>query len=76
MLTSCFPNGKMHANAHRIRIPGELAAEDIPDALLILSRSTAVVDDDICEHLQPGTLQALHTPAAAIITVGVRWTVC
>ena len=45
-------------------IPCHLASKNIPDAVLVLLLSTAVVDDDVTENLQAFTLQLVHTPAS------------
>ena len=51
------------SSAHRAGIPGELAAKDVPEALVVLGVRAAVVDHDVRQHLQARGLQPPHAPA-------------
>ena len=46
----------------------------VPDALAVLPLRAAVVDDDVCQHLEPSLLQLDHAPAALFSSAGLAST--
>ncbi len=46
----------------------------VPDALAVLPLRASVVDDDICQHLEPSLLQFDHAPAALCCSAGLAST--
>ena len=46
----------------------------IPDALAVLPLRATVVDDDVCQHLEPSLLQLDDAPAALFSSAGLAST--
>lgn len=64
----CWGSGGVSGSepaTHRVGVPSELAAKHVPDAIVVLLRGAAVVDDNVRQHLHPPALQPPHAPEKA-----------